>query len=150
MTSTCSIFDFYTIIYVLHDQNQYIIKSLNFNIDTITQHLYNCHNHTILLHSRMIVKHSCTIVALCDDAQHKPTIKIWSLSSYTNVQSSRHVHCPLLLQYSHEMIPGSLVPSLCHHRRGSTAVWSWCMPYVRYQPSKQYQGGVKWPFWVIC
>ena len=95
-----------------------VVKSLM----AITQHLYNCRNRTILLHCHMIFQHSCTIVALCDDSQHKPTTKISSLS-YSNVRSSRHMHHPLLLQYSQQVSAGSLVPSLFHLRWG----WHSCL-----------------------
>ena len=44
--------------------------------DAIAQHLYNHHYCTIFVHNRMIMLNRCTFVALCDDTQHQPTIKI--------------------------------------------------------------------------
>ena len=41
----------------------------------IMQHLYYRHYHTMLLHNRTVMLDSCTIVALCDDAQNQPTNK---------------------------------------------------------------------------
>ena len=82
---------------------------------SITQHLYNCHNCMILLHNRTILQHSCTIMALCGDSQHRPMVKISSLSSYTNVRSSRHVHhastfVPIFLQ-GERWLPRSIIVS---------------------------------------
>ena len=36
------------------------------NVDFITQHLYNCNNRIILLHNHTILLHSCMIVVVCD------------------------------------------------------------------------------------
>ena len=87
-------------------------------------------NHTILLHSCMIVLHSCAIVALCDDSQHKPSTKknvTALLYKRTILNMSRHVHSPLLLEYSRKVSTGSLVLSMLYHTWGrqSYLIFMW-------------------------
>ena len=114
----------------------------------ITQHLYNCHNCTMLLHNRMILLHSCMSLALRDHLCifcmnfptqiHNPD-KVTALlhKTYNNsAMKTRHLascHCPAIFAQSECWLSGpvtifchwfpSPVTVFCHCKGGGTSVW---------------------------